>query len=54
VIAAISAAVFFAGGYFSPTPRGEEDEDLDDDDDDHSHDVPDTGTTPVAAEGLGA
>ena len=55
VIAGISAAVFFAAGYFSPTPRLEEDEDLDDEDleDDDSHDVPDSETTPVPASGLG-
>jgi hypothetical protein len=57
VMAGISAALFFAAGYLSPTPDDEDDEDLDDDDEDDDGDsdgAHDAGTNRVAADGVGA
>jgi hypothetical protein len=48
VMAGLTAAVFFALGYFSPTPDHEEDEDLDEDDFDSPGD-----TDTVATDGFG-
>jgi hypothetical protein len=54
MIAAISAAVFFAVGYLSPTPEHDDDQDVDDSpDSDDPNDVAETPAAPAAADGHG-